>query len=129
MRKVLPRSSYLRLEKSGNFTSAPMNGVSKPLVNEPTTPPNADGWYHTPVTIHWTCADLLSGIAGTCPPDSVIGSEGTLGIVTEVVLRIVRVPESTETVLAAFSTMGDAGEAVSRIIAAGITPAAVRRGG
>ena len=55
----------------------------------------------------------------------VIGSEGTLGIVTEIVLRIVRVPESTETVLAAFSTMGDAGEAVSRIIAAGITPAAI----
>ena len=55
----------------------------------------------------------------------VIGSEGTLGIVTEVVLRIVRVPESTETVLAAFSSMGDAGEAVSRIIAAGITPAAI----
>jgi glycolate oxidase len=55
----------------------------------------------------------------------VIGSEGTLGIVTEVVLRLVRVPESTETVLAAFATMGDAGEAVSRIIAAGITPAAI----
>ncbi len=55
----------------------------------------------------------------------VIGSEGTLGIVTEITLRIVRVPESTETVLAAFSTMGDAGEAVSRIIAAGITPAAI----
>jgi glycolate oxidase len=55
----------------------------------------------------------------------VIGSEGTLGIVTEVVLRIVRVPESTQTVLAAFSNMGDAGEAVSRIIAAGITPAAI----
>ncbi len=55
----------------------------------------------------------------------VIGSEGTLGIVTEVVLRIVRVPESTETILAAFSSMGDAGEAVSRIIAAGMTPAAI----
>jgi glycolate oxidase len=55
----------------------------------------------------------------------VIGSEGTLGIVTEVVLRIIRVPESTQTVLAAFSNMGDAGEAVSRIIAAGITPAAI----
>ncbi|MGA7988776.1 MAG: FAD-linked oxidase C-terminal domain-containing protein [Candidatus Dormiibacterota bacterium] len=55
----------------------------------------------------------------------VIGSEGTLGIVTEVVLRIVRVPESTQTILAAFTSMGDAGEAVSRIIAAGITPAAI----
>src|ERR1700693_3917143 len=55
----------------------------------------------------------------------VIGSEGTLGIVTEVVLRVVRVPESTQTVLAAFSNMGDAGEAVSRIIAAGINPAAI----
>src|SRR5580692_11054140 len=56
---------------------------------------------------------------------AVIGSEGTLGIVTEVVLRIVRVPESTQTVLAAFDSMGEAGEAVSRIIAAGITPAAI----
>ncbi len=34
-------------------------------------------------------------------------------------------PSSTQTVLAAFSSMGDAGEAVSRIIAAGITPAAI----
>src|SRR5579864_7767202 len=40
-RNTLPRMSYLRLEKSGSFTSAPMNGVNKPFVSEPTTPPNA----------------------------------------------------------------------------------------
>src|SRR5580700_1263495 len=80
------------------------------------------------VTAHGQVAHLGGSVRDASGYDLlgvVIGSEGTLGIVTEVTLRIVRVPESTETVLAAFSTMGDAGEAVSRIIAAGITPAAI----
>jgi glycolate oxidase len=55
----------------------------------------------------------------------IVGSEGTLGIVTEVVLNIIPVPESTRTVLCAFSSMFDAGRAVSEIIAAGIVPAAI----
>jgi glycolate oxidase len=54
-----------------------------------------------------------------------IGSEGTLGIATEVTVRLTRTPEAVQTLLAAFRTMDDAGAAVSAIVAAGLTPAAV----
>jgi len=53
------------------------------------------------------------------------GSEGTLGIVTEVVVRISRPPEGIRTLLAIFDSMDAASEAVSAIIAAGIIPAAL----
>src|SRR5689334_22558234 len=52
-----------------------------------------------------------------------IGSEGTLGIVTEVVVRILRRPEMVQTLLAAFDSTSAAGAAVSEIIAAGVIPA------
>ena len=55
----------------------------------------------------------------------VVGSEGTLGIVTRALVRILRKPESVRTLLAAFDTIDGAGQAVSDIIAAGIVPAAV----
>jgi glycolate oxidase len=55
----------------------------------------------------------------------VIGSEGTLGVVTEVVLRILRKPEATRTAFATFASVEEAGAAVSLIIAAGIVPAAI----
>jgi glycolate oxidase len=54
-----------------------------------------------------------------------VGSEGTLGIVTEVTLRVVRTPEAVTTQLAAFRSLDAAGEAVSAIVAAGILPAAI----
>ena len=56
---------------------------------------------------------------------AVVGSEGTLGIVTEVTVRLTRVPEHVVTVLAGFSSTDRAGAAVSAIIAAGIVPAAI----
>lgn len=55
----------------------------------------------------------------------VIGSEGTLGIVTEVTLRIIPLPERVQTLLAAFPSTDAAGEAVAAIIAAGVVPAAI----
>ncbi len=54
-----------------------------------------------------------------------VGSEGTLGIVTKVTLRLVRKPEEIQTILAAFDSTDEAGAAVSAIIAAGILPAAI----
>jgi glycolate oxidase len=56
---------------------------------------------------------------------ALVGSEGTLGIVTEVVLRVLRKPEATRTFFATFPSTDEAGHAVSRIIAAGIVPAAI----
>jgi glycolate oxidase len=55
----------------------------------------------------------------------VVGSEGTLGIVTEITLRIVRTPEVIRTLLAGFREMDEAGAAVSEIVAAGILPSAI----
>jgi glycolate oxidase len=55
----------------------------------------------------------------------VVGSEGTLAVVTKVVVRILRKPESVQTLLAAFDTISAGGAAVSAIISAGIIPAAV----
>jgi glycolate oxidase len=54
-----------------------------------------------------------------------VGSEGTLGIATEIVVGVVPRPQRIETLLAAFSSTDAAGEVVSAIIAAGIVPAAV----
>ena len=54
-----------------------------------------------------------------------IGSEGTLGVTTEVTLRTVRVPESVQTMLVGFRSVEDAAGAVTDIIAAGILPAAI----
>jgi glycolate oxidase len=54
-----------------------------------------------------------------------VGSEGTLGIATEVTVRLVRLPESVRTLLAAFESTDQAGAATSAIIAAGVVPAAV----
>jgi glycolate oxidase len=54
-----------------------------------------------------------------------IGSEGTLGIATKVVVRLLRTPETVTTMLAAFPTVAAAGAATSAVIAAGISPAAL----
>jgi glycolate oxidase len=54
-----------------------------------------------------------------------VGSEGTLAVVTKVIVRILRKPESVQTLLAAFNSISEAGAAVSDIIGAGIIPAAV----
>ena len=55
----------------------------------------------------------------------IVGSEGTLAVVTQVTLRLVRRPEAVQTLLAAFDSTDAAGNAVSDIISAGIIPAAI----
>ena len=55
----------------------------------------------------------------------VVGSEGTLGIVTRITLRLVRAPEAVRTLLAGFKTTDAAGAAVSGIVAAGVLPSAI----
>ena len=55
----------------------------------------------------------------------VIGSEGTLAVVTKVVVRLLKEPEAVRTLLAAFRAIDHASATVSAIIAAGIVPAAI----
>jgi len=69
-----------------------------------------------------------SPMVDTPGPDLIglfVGSEGTLGIATKIVVRILRRPESVQTLLAAFDSIDAGGEAVSAIIGEGIIPAAV----
>jgi glycolate dehydrogenase FAD-linked subunit len=54
-----------------------------------------------------------------------VGSEGTLGVATAVWLRVVPRPEAVRTLVAFFDSTREAGEAVSRIVAAGVVPGAI----
>jgi glycolate oxidase len=54
-----------------------------------------------------------------------VGSEGTLGVATRITLRVVPAPEAVKTLVAFFPDIRAAGEAVSRVVAAGLVPAAI----
>jgi glycolate oxidase len=54
-----------------------------------------------------------------------VGSEGTLGVVTEITLKINPKPTATSTALATFDKLDDAGRAVSQIMYSGIIPSAL----
>ncbi|MDJ0868263.1 MAG: FAD-linked oxidase C-terminal domain-containing protein [Myxococcota bacterium] len=56
---------------------------------------------------------------------AVVGGEGTLGIVTEITVRLVPIPEAVETVLAVFPDVVSACRAVGRVIRSGLVPAAL----
>ena len=65
------------------------------------------------------------GLPGYDLTGALVGSEGTLAIVTKVVVRLMRLPESTRTLLAIFDEVDQASSAVSAIIAHGFVPAAL----
>ncbi|BCB81024.1 FAD-linked oxidase C-terminal domain-containing protein [Phytohabitans flavus] len=54
-----------------------------------------------------------------------VGTEGTLGIVTSVVVRLLHTPATVRTLVANFDSTKEAGDAVTAVIAAGIVPAAI----
>ena len=54
-----------------------------------------------------------------------VGGEGTLGVVTKVLVRLMRTPPAVRTMLLDFSSRRDAGAATGAIIAAGVVPAAM----
>lgn len=55
----------------------------------------------------------------------IVGSEGTLGIVTEVILRLIPKPKARKTLLASFDNLVDSGRAITRILSSGILPGAM----
>ena len=54
-----------------------------------------------------------------------IGSEGTFGICTKVIVKLIRKPEKVQTFLVAFNNIQDAANATTSIISSGIIPAAI----
>jgi glycolate oxidase len=70
----------------------------------------------------WLGNKCVKDVAGYNLRDLFIGSEGTLGIVTRVLLKLVPQPLSRKTMLASFTSLEAAGDTVSDIIAAKIIP-------
>ncbi|MDB6125238.1 MAG: glycolate oxidase subunit GlcD [Pedosphaera sp.] len=72
--------------------------------------------------VMWMGNKCVKDVAGYSLKDLFVGSEGTLGIITKVLLRLIPKPVAKKTMVATFSRMDQAAEAVSAIIAAQIIP-------
>ena len=75
-------------------------------------------------SVHWVSGDAPDRI-GLDLCGVLVGSEGTLCAITKIKVRLLRIPPSVATLLAAFPTIETASHAVSAIIARGIVPAAL----
>jgi len=69
-----------------------------------------------------TGAQTLKDVVGYDLTKLMVGSEGTLGIVTKIILKLLPLPEAAKTMLAVFSDMRDAATTVSNIISSRIIP-------
>jgi len=69
-----------------------------------------------------TGVQTAKGVVGYDLTKLIVGSEGTLGIVTKAVLKLLPLPEATKTMFAVFSDMRDAANTVSKIISSKIIP-------
>jgi glycolate oxidase len=72
-----------------------------------------------------TGARTMKCVAGYDMTRLITGSEGTLGIITRITVRLVSPPEETRTMLSIFPSMDAAAETVYRIMRAGTTPSAL----
>lgn len=75
--------------------------------------------------IIWTGANVLKNSTGYNLTQLMVGSEGTLGIVTKIVLKLLPHPRHELLMLVPFHSLEKAGEAVSAIFRAGYTPSAL----
>lgn len=75
--------------------------------------------------IIWTGANVLKNSTGYNLTQLMVGSEGTLGIVTKIVFRLISLPTKDITMLVPFNSSERACEAVSSVFRAGITPSAL----
>ena len=75
-------------------------------------------------SVHWVSGDVPDHL-GLDLCGVLVGSEGTLCVITKVKVRLLRVPPSVATLLAAFPSIETASQAVSAVIGHGIVPAAL----
>ena len=67
----------------------------------------------------------MKGVVGYDLTRLFLGSEGTLGVITRIILRLVAKPAARQTLAAGFGTLTAAAQAVSRILTAGLAPTAL----
>ena len=67
----------------------------------------------------------MKGVVGYDLTRLFVGSEGTLGVITKIIVKLIPLPEAKATILALFNEVEDAARAVSAIIAAKIVPSTI----
>lgn len=72
-----------------------------------------------------TGSRTLKNVSGYNLTQLFIGSEGTLGIVTKIIVRLIPLPKYKKLILAAFNSIEDSVSAVAKIFQGGITPSAI----
>lgn len=101
-------------ENSGGPKAVKYGVVKDYVINLEVVLPNGD--------IIWTGANVLKNSTGYNLTQLIVGSEGTLGIVTKIVLRLIPLPMYDLLMLVPFKSLEKASEAVSAIFRAGYTP-------
>lgn len=104
-------------ENSGGPKAVKYGVVKDYVLNLEIVLPNGD--------IIWTGANVLKNSTGYNLTQLVVGSEGTLGIVTKIVLKLIPLPKYDLLMLVPFKSLERAGEAVSAIFRAGFVPSAL----
>jgi glycolate oxidase len=72
-----------------------------------------------------TGGKAIKNVTGYNLTQLLVGSEGTLGVITELILKLIPLPKFARTAKAAFPKLADASECVNSILNAGITPATI----
>lgn len=104
-------------ENSGGPKAVKYGVVKDYVLNLEVVLPNGD--------IIWTGANVLKNATGYNLTQLMVGSEGTLGLVTKIVLKLIPLPKHDLLMLVPFNNLEKAGEAVSAIFRAGFTPSAL----
>lgn len=104
-------------ENSGGPKAVKYGVVKDYVLNLEVVLPNGD--------IIWTGANVLKNSTGYNLTQLMVGSEGTLGLVTKIVLRLIPLPKYELLMLVPFNDLQKAGAAVSAIFRAGFTPSAL----
>lgn len=104
-------------ENSGGPKAVKYGVVKDYVLNLEVVLPNGD--------IIWTGANVLKNSTGYNLTQLIVGSEGTLGIVTRIVLKLLPFPKYDLLMLVPFNSLEKAGAAVSAIFRAGFTPSAM----
>jgi len=68
---------------------------------------------------------VLKNVTGYNLTQLIVGSEGTLAVITKIIFRLIPLPKYKKVILAAFGSFEDATDAVAKIFQRGITPSAI----